>query len=134
VLRLLKFLIFTAGLAGLVWWGLTVPLGERTLFGHLRAIGDSKESQELVRGTKQKVGDLKKRMADENDEGKDDENDEDDASGGGKSVAGARSPEKPQPPEPDPRNAAEAAPQENLTSGDRTQMRRLLQARAKTQK
>ena len=63
--KLIKLCIGVVGLGVFVWWGLTVPLGERTLFGHISAIGQSKESRELVRGTKQKVGDLKKRIAGE---------------------------------------------------------------------
>ena len=61
--KLIKLFIGLLGLAAFVWLGLTVPLGERTLFGHLSAIGQSKESQQLVKGTRQKVGDIKKRIA-----------------------------------------------------------------------
>jgi hypothetical protein len=63
VFKLIKLFIGLLGLAAFAWLGLTVPLGDRTLFGHLSAIGQSKESQQLVKGTKQKVGDLKKRIA-----------------------------------------------------------------------
>jgi hypothetical protein len=65
VFKLIKLFIGLLGLGAFAWLGLTVPLGERTLFGHLSAIGQSKESQQLVRGTKEKVGDLKKRIAGE---------------------------------------------------------------------
>ena len=44
-------------LAAFVWFGVTVELGDRTLFGHLRNIGASKESQELWRGAKAKATD-----------------------------------------------------------------------------
>ena len=37
----------------IAWFGATVKLGSRTLFEHLHAIGQTKESQELVDGTKQ---------------------------------------------------------------------------------
>jgi hypothetical protein len=63
VFKLVKLLIGVVGLGAFCFWGATVPLGEHTLFGHIAAIGHSKESQELVRGTKEKVGDLKKRIA-----------------------------------------------------------------------
>src|SRR5436190_11574606 len=63
VFKLAKLFIGLLGLGAFAWLGLTVPLGDKTLFGHLSAIGQSKESQQLVRGTKQKVGDLKKRIA-----------------------------------------------------------------------
>jgi hypothetical protein len=63
VLKLLKF-GFSLGCLGLfVWWGLTVPLGERTLYAHIRAIGSSEPTQDLVRGTKQKVGEVTRRLA-----------------------------------------------------------------------
>jgi hypothetical protein len=62
VFKLIKLFIGLLGLGAFVWLGLTVPLGERTLFGHLSAIGKTKESQQLVQGTKDKVGDLKKRI------------------------------------------------------------------------
>lgn len=58
MLKLVKLLFSLACLAGFVWFGATADLGGRTLFGHLQAIGSSKESQELVRGTKQKVSGL----------------------------------------------------------------------------
>jgi hypothetical protein len=45
-------------LAAFVWFGVTVDLGERTLFGHLRAIGSSREAQDLWSGTKSKVNDF----------------------------------------------------------------------------
>jgi hypothetical protein len=41
-----------------VYYGMTVKLGERTFFEHVRAIWDTKETQELRRGTTQKVGGL----------------------------------------------------------------------------
>ena len=40
------------GLAAFAWFGVTVKLGSMTLFQHLRAIGQTKESQELVDGTR----------------------------------------------------------------------------------
>jgi len=42
-------------LLAFAWFGMTVKLGPRTLFEHLHAIGQSKESQELVDGTRQAV-------------------------------------------------------------------------------
>lgn len=37
---------------------MTVRLGERTLFEHVQAIWKTRESQDLMRGTREKVGDL----------------------------------------------------------------------------
>ena len=50
--RLLRLLISLAMLGGFVWFGMTVKLGDKTLFGHLAAIGKSKETKDLVEGTK----------------------------------------------------------------------------------
>ncbi len=58
MLRLLKLFVSVGFLAAFVWFGMAVPLGERTLFAHVRAIANSKESEELVKGTKEKVGGL----------------------------------------------------------------------------
>jgi hypothetical protein len=58
VFRLLKFAL-VLGLLGVgAFYGMTAKLGERTLFEHIRAIWETKESQELRRGTKEKVGGL----------------------------------------------------------------------------
>ena len=109
VFKLIKLGIGLVGLAAFCWLGLTVPLGDHTLFGHLSAIGQSKESQELVKGTKDKVGDLKKRFA-------------------GDEVAKADKVDKKE-------KSAEAAPQEQLSKADRKEMRHFIDtARAKVAK
>jgi hypothetical protein len=109
VFKLIKLLIGTVALGVFVWWGLTVPLGDHTLFGHIAAIGNSKESQDLVRGTKQKVGDLKKRIG----------HDEPSSARTEKPVEA----EKP------------AAPQERLTNADRKEIRHFIDtARSKVAK
>lgn len=131
----MKFVLGLASFAAFVWWGLTVPLGERTLFGHMTAIVQSRESQELVRGTKQKVGEVSRRLGAE---GKDRTDDpqavaEGDGVGQGEATKGPAGPEKPRvagktPPPAEPKGAEKtaAAPQEKLTDSDRKQMRRLL--------
>lgn len=88
----MKFLVSLGCLAAFVWWGVTVPLGERTLFQHVRAIGQSRESQELVRGAKDKVTDLTKRMGSEGDDdhGEDDDGDDDNGGRDEPKAAGAR--------------------------------------------
>jgi hypothetical protein len=64
--RLLKLCMSLAAFLALAWFGATVKLGSRTLFEHLHAIGQTKESQELVDGTKQAaepiVDDVKRRI------------------------------------------------------------------------
>jgi hypothetical protein len=58
VFRLIKLGITLVGFAAFAWFGVTVKLGSMTLFQHLRAIGQTKESQELVDGTRQAAGPL----------------------------------------------------------------------------
>jgi hypothetical protein len=64
MLRLVKLVLYLALLVGFVWFGSTVELGNRTLFGHVQNIWKTHESQELVDGTKGKVGDLVNRASD----------------------------------------------------------------------
>jgi len=64
--RLLKLCVSLAAFCALAYFGMTVKLGSRTLFEHLRAIGQTKESQELVDGTKEAaeplVDDVRRRI------------------------------------------------------------------------
>jgi hypothetical protein len=53
VFRLLKLCMSLAAFLVVAWFGATVKLGSRTLFEHLHAIGQTKESQELAEGAKQ---------------------------------------------------------------------------------
>ncbi len=64
MLRFLRLLVYLALLVGFVWFGSTVELGKHTLFGHIQNIWRTHESQELVDGTKGKVGDLVNRASD----------------------------------------------------------------------
>jgi len=52
---LLKLGVGIVALLAFAWFGMTFKLGSRTLFEHLHAIGQTKESQELVDGTRQAV-------------------------------------------------------------------------------
>ena len=56
--RLIKLGVALMGFVVFAWFGATVKLGPQTLFQHLRAIGQTKESQELVDGTKQAAAPL----------------------------------------------------------------------------
>ena len=56
--RLFKLGIALIGFAAFAWFGVTVKLGSQTLFQHLRAISQTKESQELVEGTREAAGPL----------------------------------------------------------------------------
>ena len=65
MLRLLKFILVVGLLGAGVYYGMTVKLGERTFFQHIQAIWETKETQELRRGTKQKVGGLMDKATDQ---------------------------------------------------------------------
>ena len=84
------------------WFGMTFKLGSRTLFEHLHAIGQTKESQELVDGTRQVAGplvdDVKRRFTGYDQDG-------------------------PRPPAMPPEAGA---PQERLSSSEQRQLRALL--------
>jgi len=58
VFRLLKIALVLGLLGAGGYYGMTVKLGDRTFFQHVRAIWGTKETQQLRRGTKQKVGGL----------------------------------------------------------------------------
>lgn len=58
--RLIRFLLSLLMLAAIVWFAINVPLGKRTLWGHLRAIFSTPEAKDLAEGTReeaQKVAD-----------------------------------------------------------------------------
>jgi hypothetical protein len=115
VFRLLKLGVGLIALAAIAWFGITVKLGPRTLFQHLRAIGQTRESQELVDGTKQAAGplvdDVRRRIS-----GKSDGEDAH-PSGAGSNPS----------PSGTPRDSDEpAAPQERLSSSEQRQLRELL--------
>jgi hypothetical protein len=52
---LLKLGVSVVALLAFAWFGMTYKLGSRTLFEHLHAIGQTKESQELMDGTRDAV-------------------------------------------------------------------------------
>jgi hypothetical protein len=53
---MLRFLVYLALIIGLVYFATTVPLGKRTLVGHVRAIWHTEQVQELKDGVKEKAG------------------------------------------------------------------------------
>lgn len=55
---LLKVGASLVALLAFAWFGMTHKLGSRTLFEHVHAIGQTKESQELVDGTRRVAGPL----------------------------------------------------------------------------
>lgn len=50
--RILKLVIGLVALVAFVWFGANVPLGSQTLFQHLQAIGRTRETQDLLDGTR----------------------------------------------------------------------------------
>jgi hypothetical protein len=110
VFKLLKVLVSLICMGAFVWWGFTVQLGSRTLFGHIAAIGSSKESKELVRGTREKVADLKKHIVEDKE-----------APSKGLDLTD----------EVHPQAGAKIAPQDRLTRADRRDIKRLLDKRGK---
>jgi len=53
---MIRLIVFLALAAGFVWFGSSVPIGKRTLFGHVRAIWATEEVQELKHGVEEKAG------------------------------------------------------------------------------
>jgi hypothetical protein len=113
--RLLKLCVSLAAFVAVAYFGATVKLGSRTLFEHLHAIGQTKESQELVDGTRQAaeplVDDVKRRI------GRGDKGDRNEA--GGKAERHAQLPALP----PDAGVA-----QDDFSPSEKRQLRRLLGA------
>jgi len=64
----IKLLFYLALAAGLAYCGATVKLGKRTFFGHVRAIWDTEQVQDLKDGVKETAGpaarDLKNKVHD----------------------------------------------------------------------
>jgi len=64
---MLKLVALVALFAGFCWVGTHLQLGPHTLFGHLRAIAQTKESQDLFDGARESAGpmvdDVRRRIA-----------------------------------------------------------------------
>jgi hypothetical protein len=52
---MIRLLISLALVAALVWVALTVPLGSKTLWQHVKAIAGTEESQQLVKGVRERA-------------------------------------------------------------------------------
>jgi len=52
---MIRLLVFLALAAGFVWFGSSVQIGKRTLFGHVRAIWATEEVQDLKHGVEEKA-------------------------------------------------------------------------------
>jgi hypothetical protein len=102
---LLKVGASLVALLAFAWFGMTFKLGSRTLFEHLHAIGQTKESQDLVDGTRHAADDVRHRI-------------------GGKDEPGRGEPGDDRRPPPMARDAG--APLERLSSSEQRQLRYLL--------
>ncbi|HXJ20537.1 MAG TPA: hypothetical protein VMT03_09915 [Polyangia bacterium] len=102
--RLVKLGMGLCGLVAFAWFGLTVKLGSQTLFQHLRAIGQSKESHDLVEGTREAAGPLVKDVR--------------------QRIAG-HEPTKPVP-APAAEHTADDSPEEHVSTTDRQALHRLI--------
>jgi hypothetical protein len=59
---LLRWIFRLGALAALVWFAVMIPLGKRTLWGHLCAIWATPEAQELKEGTREEAGKVAERI------------------------------------------------------------------------
>jgi len=71
VFTLLKLGVSLVALVAFAWFGMTYKLGSRTLFEHLHAIGQTKESQELMDGTRQAADGVRHRAGGKDEPGDD---------------------------------------------------------------
>ena len=61
-MRLIRSAISLAFLAVFLIVGATVPIGEHTLFGHIKRIWSADETQDLVKGVKKEAGPAMERI------------------------------------------------------------------------
>jgi hypothetical protein len=72
--RLVRFLFSLAVFAVMLWFATTIPLGKRTLWGHLHAIFATQEAKDLAEGTKEEARKMADRVREElNRDGGDDD-------------------------------------------------------------
>jgi chloramphenicol 3-O-phosphotransferase len=53
---MLRLLVMLALIAGVAYFGSTVKLGQRTFFGHVRAVWSTGEAQDMRKGIEEKAG------------------------------------------------------------------------------
>jgi hypothetical protein len=63
--RLVRWLFSLAVLAIVLWFATNVPLGKRTLWGHVRAIVSTQEAKDLAEGTKEEAERMARRVKEE---------------------------------------------------------------------
>ena len=62
---LVRFLISLVMLAAFVWFAVTVPLGKRTLWGHVHAIFATQEAKDFAEGTKEEAEKVARKVKEE---------------------------------------------------------------------
>jgi hypothetical protein len=55
-MRILRSLVLLAFVAGFAMFGMTVPIGKHTLFGHLNRVWNTAEAQEMVKSIREESG------------------------------------------------------------------------------
>ena len=50
---MIRFFVLCALVLGFIWFGSSVKMGRRTLFGHVRAVWATDEAQEMKRGVEE---------------------------------------------------------------------------------
>jgi hypothetical protein len=65
VFRLIRFIISCLLLSAFIWFAVSVPLGKRTLWGHLVRIARTDEARELASGAKETAADVARRVREE---------------------------------------------------------------------
>jgi hypothetical protein len=63
--HLFRLLLSLAMLAAFIWFATSVPLGKRTLWGHLHAIFATQAAKDLAEGTKEEAERVARRVRDE---------------------------------------------------------------------
>ena len=62
---LVRFLMSLVMLAAFIWFAVTVPIGKRTLWGHVHAIFGTQEAKDLADGTKEEAEKVARKVKEE---------------------------------------------------------------------
>ena len=62
---LVRFLFSLVVLAAFIWFAVTVPIGKRTLWGHVHAIFGTQEAKDLADGTKEEAEKVAQKVKEE---------------------------------------------------------------------
>jgi hypothetical protein len=63
--RLVRFVFSLLVFAVVIWFATTIPLGKKTLWGHLRAIFATQEAKDLAEGTREEARRVADRVREE---------------------------------------------------------------------